>query len=662
MKKFGILLLFWAPLGFSQQISFQPPIALPTLNGPVAMISADFNGDGTADLAISDTGSHVISISLGKGDGTFQAAATYSVPSGCAVASLAAADFNNDHKLDLLAICQFTPQLLVYLGHGDGTFGTPVSTQLPLAVFAGTLFLEAGSAGVGGTVADFNADGKLDLVLLLASDLSANFSAPINIYFLPGNGDGSFGPAVQVQRGISVAAVASGDFNGDGKPDLAYLTLTDSVDSDGADVITQSLNIDLGNGDGTFRNGPSYLWTGATFALTAVDVNGDGFIDLVSAGTSLASISGSVPPSIATVMLGDGKGNFRQSFKSTDSVNDLGVSFCLGNFSGSGHLDLVEIFAELTLSSASISLGVGTRAGNGDGTFQSIQTFQGPADVFAMATVCTDLNGDGLTDLAYTGMVSEEVVGVLANSGGFAGLAGGLAELPAGELYLQLNSTPQKLTFSNVNAASFAKGPLATNSIATAFWISPEKPSGIGVNVTDAAGATRPAQIFYVSSKQINYGIPNGTVTGPATITITGTQDAITAQQVIAAVAPGVFNAGGLAVGSTLTVHNGTQTPGNLVEPDASGTLQPVPIDVGTGSDQVFLILYGTGIRNHAQPVTATIGTTAAPVAFAAAQGTFVDEDQINVLVPQSLRGAGRVNVVLTVDGQTTNPVTIQIK
>src|ERR1035441_6958313 len=277
MKKFGIISLFCGAFGFSQQISFQPPIALPTLNGPVAMISADFNGDGTADLAISDAGSHVISISLGKGDGTFQTAATYSVPSGCAAASLAAADFNNDHKLDLLAICQFTTELLVYPGHGDGTFGTPVSTQLPLAAFAGTLFLEAGSAGVGGTVADFNGDGKLDLVLLLASDLSANFSALINIYFLPGNGDGS-------------------------------------------DVITQSLNIDLGNGDGTFRNGPSYLWTGATFALTAVDVNGDGFVDLVSAGTSLASISGSVPPSIATVMLGDGKGNFRQSFKSTDSV------------------------------------------------------------------------------------------------------------------------------------------------------------------------------------------------------------------------------------------------------------------------------------------------------------------------------------------------------
>ena len=87
--------------------------------------------------------------------------------------------------------------------------------------------------------------------------------------------------------------------------------------------------------------------------------------------------------------------------------------------------------------------------------------------------------------------------------------------------------------------------------------------------MTDATGTTRPAQVFYVSSKQINYAIPNGTATGNATITVTGTTSTYTSQAQIVAVAPGVFNASGLAVGSTLTVHNGKQTPGNLVEPDS---------------------------------------------------------------------------------------------
>jgi uncharacterized protein (TIGR03437 family) len=661
MTRCGLIFLFCGVVGFGQQISFQPPVTLPTLNGPVAMISKDFNGDGIADLAVSDAGSSVISISLGNGDGTFQASGTYPVPAGCAVGSLTAADFNNDHKLDLLAICQFTPQLLVYLGHGDGTFGTAVPTQFPEPAFEGFLFLATASGGVSGAVADFNGDGKLDVALLVSNDLADFPSADISIYFLPGNGDGSFGQAAPVQAGGSVVALASGDFNGDGKPDLAYLTLTVSGKGKN-ELVSQSLIIALGNGDGTFVRQPPYLWEGASFSLAAVDVNGDGIVDLIAAGSSLFYGIDGTPQSVVTVMQGDGKGNFTQKFTSEDPVSDLGIGFCLGNFSGSGHLDLLEVFAEVTPKTKDVTMEVGTRAGNGDGTFQDIQVFQGPTEVFPLGLACADLNGDGLTDLAYTGLLSGIVVGLLTESGGFQNLASELAIMPAGDLYIQLNSVPQTLTFSNVNGASFAKGPVAANSITTAFWNSPEKPAGIGVNVLDAAGTMRTAPVFFVSSKQINYGIPTGTVTGTATITITGTEDTITAQQAIAAVAPGVFNSNGLAVGSTLTVNNGVQTPGNLVQPGASGTLQPVAINVGTGSEQVFLILYGTGIRNHVQPVTAMIGSTAAPVAFSGAQGTFVDEDQINVLVPQSLKGAGMVNVVLTVDGQTTNPVTILVQ
>jgi uncharacterized protein (TIGR03437 family) len=76
----------------------------------------------------------------------------------------------------------------------------------------------------------------------------------------------------------------------------------------------------------------------------------------------------------------------------------------------------------------------------------------------------------------------------------------------------------------------------------------------------------------------------------------------------------------------------------------------------------VYLILYGTGIRNHQNAVTATVGTASITAAYAGAQGVYVGEDQINIQLPQSLAGSGVVNVSLNVDGQTSNSVQIQIQ
>jgi uncharacterized protein (TIGR03437 family) len=89
-----------------------------------------------------------------------------------------------------------------------------------------------------------------------------------------------------------------------------------------------------------------------------------------------------------------------------------------------------------------------------------------------------------------------------------------------------------------------------------------------------------------------------------------------------------------------------------------------VPIDLGAESDQVFLVLFGTGIRFRTQlsAVTASIGGVNAPVIFAGDQGTFVGLDQVNITVPRTLIGRGNVDVSLTVDGKAANAVKLQIK
>jgi len=90
----------------------------------------------------------------------------------------------------------------------------------------------------------------------------------------------------------------------------------------------------------------------------------------------------------------------------------------------------------------------------------------------------------------------------------------------------------------------------------------------------------------------------------------------------------------------------------------------PVPIDLGPETEQVYLSLYGTGIRVLPSPEVATIqiGGIDAPVTYVGAQGYYIGLDQINVKLPRSLAGRGEVDVLLMVDGKPANPLKINIR
>ncbi len=221
-----------------------------TTNPNVFVVVGDFNGDGKPDIAVIDL--PYISVLLGNGDGTFGPPSDNSSLAGAKW--LAVADFNNDHKLDVLVTGQFGAgyNIGVLLGNGDGTLQNSITTPLqfvPSTVAAG----------------DLNGDGNMDAVL--SYDLG-----DIGVFL--GNGDGTLQPVVIYNTsGISGVAVVVGDLNLDGKLDVAIPSELGNGPLGGVDVF-------WGNGDGTL--GPAQFFASTTTGLPALgDLNGDGLPDLL---------------------------------------------------------------------------------------------------------------------------------------------------------------------------------------------------------------------------------------------------------------------------------------------------------------------------------------------------------------------------------------------
>src|SRR5439155_371138 len=183
---------------------FQAALSFVAGKSPLSVAVGDFNGDGKLDLAVTNrVYEGTVSVLLGNGDGTFQAALTSSTGgpepfSGRYPLSVAAGDFNGDGKLDLAVAA--SPGISVLLGGGDGSFQAPR-----------TFGVGGGPASVA--VGDFNGDRTLDLVV------ANRYSNTVSV--LVGNGDRTFPTAPTFAAGASPRSMVAGDFNGDGVQDLA---------------------------------------------------------------------------------------------------------------------------------------------------------------------------------------------------------------------------------------------------------------------------------------------------------------------------------------------------------------------------------------------------------------------------------------------------------
>ncbi len=575
--------------------TFQPRMDYLTGIYPTALAAGDFNGDGRLDVVVTNGGDQTFSILLGNGDGTLQAAQNFVLPGE--PTAVAVQDFNRDGKADLAIVLSESGTVSIILGRGDGTFPAPqsyggslgswaiaagdfngdgkldlVTTNLidnSISVFsgAGDGTFEIGAASPAGlvpvaaVVGDFNRDGRRDLAVVNQACTSLPCTNGSVSVFL-GNGDGTFQPRVDYTTGNIPVAVTVADLNGDGIPDLAVV-------NNGFGT-SNTVSVFLGKGDGTFLSGGTLVTgTGPTQAVAA-DFGGNGTMDLAvaySAGISIIPGRGAgtfgprtdypiadgakaiavgdfnhdgkpdlavTTPDSVVVLLGNGDGTFQPGVSyPVDSITDLD-SILVGDFSGSGKLDLL-----VGKSNNAVSILVG----NGDGTF--LPAVDIPVGKSERGWVAGDFDCDGRLDLAAASVgpnavfvaLNAPVVALYPAALDFGGQGVGTTSAPAtvtvsnpsgapllisgvtaSDAFTVTNACPATLAPGSSCALSISFSPTAIGDASGVLTISDNASGGPqnvpvhGTGVGEPAASVSPASLSF-APQNVGTTSAGGTVT-----------------------------------------------------------------------------------------------------------------------------------------------------
>ena len=370
--------------------TFLGKVTKTTVDSVFALQLGNTGPEGVPDLVVA--ASRQPTVLLRFQQGAYEAAQSFELPpftiefedgttfdTVALVVQMAAGDLTNSGKDDVVLVTIEQDYILLLLAGEDGLFADPVQ-------------INVGTRTFDPLIADFNSDGNQDLVLgtgLHGGGLSVPGETQdlgAGLVLLAGNGDGTFQePSTILASDFGVHHPAAGDLNGDGSLDLVVSASIQEGRSATGFVL-------LGNGDGSFQDPePIPHLTRQLFFATLADLDEDGALDLVTIG--LAS------PGDVLVLLGQGDGTFGASV--AYPVGEA-IQAVLGDVSGDGVLDIVVIATDVN--------GVLVFLGNGDGSFLESVIYGAGSAIFGSGIVVTDLNNDGLDDVAVAAFSQHAVI------------------------------------------------------------------------------------------------------------------------------------------------------------------------------------------------------------------------------------------------------------